>query len=156
MKRLNLHLTKQQIIRSSIYALWYLFAVILSVMNFIVMWGPNTQGDSCDTSLWQYGRVYSWFDGRSCVFTDEFYLAIHISYTIIYVLFDYVRRKILGRNPSVLWRFTELFVLFIICWLSIIISPYSLTIYVTAFLGSLQFFAPFFILAMGLKFVGHK
>ena len=74
--------------------------------------GNNSQGDSCNVALWKYGEPYQGLDGRPCVFTREFYFAAYISYLFLYLLFDFVRCKVLAKNPSVLWRMAEIAVIF--------------------------------------------
>ena len=97
-----------------LYLLWCLFVAVLASFVFEVIWGNNSQGDSCDILLWNYGELYQALDGSPCVFTKEFYLAAYISYLILYLLFDYVRCKIVGMSPSLLWRISEIGVVFII------------------------------------------
>ena len=106
--------------RTLLYLLWYLFVLAIASFIFDIIWGNNSQGDSCDILLWKYGELYQALDGKPCVFTNEFYFAAYISYLILYLLFDYVRYKILGISPSLLWRINEIGVVFIIYWLSIV------------------------------------
>ena len=136
-----------------LYLLWCLFVLAIASFVFEVIWGNNSQGDSCDILLWNYGELYQALDGSPCVFTKEFYLAAYISYLILYLLFDYVRCKIVGMSPSLLWRISEIGVVFIIYWLSIVYKWSDFVMVYTSLLGSLQFLWPFFVAAIVVKYI---
>lgn len=139
--------------RTLLYLLWCLFVAVLASFVFEVIWGNNSQGDSCDILLWKYGELYQALDGKPCVFTNEFYFAAYISYLILYILFDYVRCKIVGMSPSLLWRISEIGVVFIIYWLSSVYKWSDFVMVYTSLLGSLQFLWPFFVVAIVVKYI---
>lgn len=139
--------------RTLLYLLWYLFVLAIASFIFDIIWGNNSQGDSCDILLWKYGELYQALDGKPCVFTNEFYFAAYISYLILYLLFDYVRCKIVGMSPSLLWRISEIGVVFIIYWLSIVYKWSDFVMVYTSLLGSLQFLWPFFVVAIVVKYI---
>lgn len=141
--------------RILLYLLWYVFAVILASFIFDVIWGSNSQGDSCNVALWKYGELYQALDGKPCVFTGEFYFSAYISYLILYLLFDIVRCKILAKNPSVLWRIGEIAILFFVYWFCAVYNWRDVVILYSSFLGCLCFFIPFFVLAIVLKLVRY-
>ena len=86
-----------------LYILWCLFCCFLASFIFDVIWGNNSQGDSCNVALWKYGEPYQGLDGRPCVFTREFYFAAYISYLFLYLLFDFVRCKVLAKTFYGAW-----------------------------------------------------
>ena len=137
-----------------LYILWCLFCCFLASFIFDVIWGNNSQGDSCNVALWKYGEPYQGLDGRPCVFTREFYFAAYISYRFLYLVFDFVRCKVLAKNPSVLWRMAEIAVIFFAYWIGVVYNWSDAVIWYSSFLGCLWFFIPFFIWAGILKFVG--
>ena len=139
--------------RTLLYLLWYLFVLALASFVFDVIWGNNSQGDSCDILIWKYGKLYQALDGKPCVFTNEFYFAAYISYLILYLLFDYVRSKILGISPSLLWRISEIGVVFTIYWLGNIYKWSDFVMVYTSLLGCLQFLWPFFVVAILVKYI---
>lgn len=136
-----------------LYLFWYLFCLILAVSVFDVIWGSNSQGDSCNAALWVYGQPYQALDGLPCVFTSEFYLAAYISYPILYLLFDFGRCRILAQNPSVFWRIGEIFVIFVGYWVGNVYNWSDLAILYNSLVGSLLFFLPFFAVAAVLGFI---
>ena len=139
--------------RILLYLLWYVFAIILASFIFDVIWGSNSQGDSCNVALWKYGKLYQALDGKPCVFTREFYFSAYVFYLLLYLLFDFVRCKILAQNPSVLWRVAEIAVIFFAYWIGLVYNWKDVVIWYSSFLGCLYFFIPFFIWAVILKFV---
>ncbi len=153
----QLILNRENVIRAFLYLLWCAMIGSLVLFNFEVMWGTNTQGCSCNELGWQYGMLYNWQAwGRPCIYSGDFYFRTYISYLVIYLLFDCVRRKILACNPSIAWRLAEMSVVFVLYWSHMIYPPENLTMYYTSFLGSLQFLWPFFVLAAGVKFLSQR
>ena len=141
--------------RTLLYLLWYLFVIVLASFLFDVVWGNNSQGDSCDVFLWTYGELYQALDGKPCVFTREFYFAAYIFYLILYILFDFVRCRVLAKNPSVLWRTGEVAILFLGYWCCTVYNWSDVVILYSSFLGCFVFFLPFFVWAVILKFVRY-
>ena len=117
--------------RTLLYLLWYLFVLALASFVFDVIWGNNSQGDSCNVALWKYGELYQAVDERPCVFTNEFYFAAYI----------------------LLWRISEIGVVFIIYWLGNVYKWSDFVMVYTSLLGSLQFLWPFFVVAIVVKYI---
>ena len=68
-----------------LYICWFLLTIIIISLLFQVLWGPNSQGDSCNPSVWEYGKNYQWIDGiKPCIFTSEFYFSAYICYMILF------------------------------------------------------------------------
>ncbi|MBO6281899.1 MAG: hypothetical protein J6N49_05155 [Alphaproteobacteria bacterium] len=127
-----------------------------------MMIGTNTQGDSCDPYLWQEGKIYQWvWGGHPCVYTIEFLFG-YILYTQLYLLYDYIRRKIVGFNPTISWRMAEVGTWFALNWgylLWLTATDYGTlnwTMGYTSFAGILLFFVPIILLAGGTYLLGNR
>lgn len=145
-----------------VYALWFIVITFLAINIFKMGINDNTQGSQCDYYVWQIGKVYQWiWDKQPCLYTIEF-LAGYIFYVILYILFDYIRRQIIGINPSVRWRIFEVCIWFVLKWgclLYFTITDYgviNLTILITSFLGVVLFFIPITIFAVVARFLSNR
>ena len=104
-------------IRSIGLLIW--FAVISFIVAIIYLSGmeTNPNGETCSYNMWTYGDVYNWiWSKKPCIFTPHFLIG-YILYTPLYLLYDYVRRKIVGFNPNILWRMAEVGVWFALNWI---------------------------------------
>ena len=127
-----------------------------------MMIGTNTQGSSCDSYLWREGDVYQWIWGEQpCVYTSEFLIG-YIFYTHLYLLYDYVRRKIVGFNPAIGARIAEVSIWFALNWgylLWLTIKNYGVlnwTMGWTSFVGTLLFFVPIILLSGCVRLLSNS
>ncbi len=80
----------------------------------------NTQGARCDTALWHNGTYYQWiWENEPCVYTGDFLVGYYF-YLLLYLLFDVVRRKIIGHNPSHRLRLAETGVWLAFYWFALL------------------------------------
>jgi len=149
-------------LRPIIYLIWCLLIIFASINIFQMGLDTNTQGSRCDYYLWQEGQIYQWIiDNEPCRFTLEF-LVGYIFYFVLYTLFDYVRRLIVGFNPKTVWRICEIGVLFGLMWgylLWLSANAFNMVIwqvFLTSFLGEILFFAPIFLFAIGFRFLSNR
>lgn len=139
--------------KSFLYAIWYIFVTIVAILMYRGCLGDNTQGAMCIPYDWHYGKMYQWvWDGVPCVYSLEFYFGYYILSSVIYVIFDVIRRKIVGFNPSYLFRICEGFGWFLInyCYL-LWVTKYNfgnidVTMCLMAFVGVSIFFLPLFLI----------
>ena len=139
--------------KSFLYAIWYIFVTIVAILIYRGCLGDNTQGAMCIPNDWHYGKIYQWvWDGAPCVYSLEFYFGYYILSSVIYVIFDVIRRKIVGFNPSYLFRICEGFGWFAINYVYLLlITKYNygnidFTMCLMAFVGVSIFFLPLFLI----------
>ena len=149
-------------IKPFIYCIWFAFVVLIFIYIYPMMIGTNTQGSSCDPYSWQEGQMYQWIWGNQpCVYTGEFLIG-YVFYIQLYLLFDYVRRKIVGFNPAIFWRMSEVSIWFAINWgylLWLTATDYGTlngTMWWTSFIGTLLFFVPIILLVSGVRFLSNR
>ena len=153
---------QEKIIRYSLTVIWFAFITWAVVGLYPMMIGTNTQGDSCDPYLWQEGKIYQWvWGGHPCVYTIECLFG-YILYTQLYLLYDYVRRKIVGFNSAIGWRLAEVGAWFALNWgylLWLTATDYGIlnwTMIWTSFAGTLLFFVPIIVLASGVRLLSNR
>lgn len=149
-------------IKPFIYCIWFACITLIVIRFYQAGIGTNTQGSSCDPYSWQEGKIYQWvWEKQPCTYTFDFLIG-YVFYVMLYLMFDYVRRLIIGFNPGIGWRLFEIAVWFCLNWayllrLTIIdygaINPIMLE---TSFLGTLQFFLPLFLLATSVRFFNSR
>ena len=139
--------------KSFLYAIWYIFVTIVAILIYRGCLGDNTQGAMCIPNDWHYRKMYQWvWDGAPCVYSLEFYFGYYILSSVIYVIFDIIRRKIVGFNPSYLFRICEGFGWFLINYVYLLlITKYNygnidFTMCLMAFVGVSIFFLPLFLI----------
>lgn len=139
--------------KSFLYAIWYIFVTIVAILIYRGCLGDNTQGAMCIPYDWHYGKMYQWvWDGVPCVYSLEFYFGYYILSSVIYVIFDVIRRKIVGFNPSYLFRICEGFGWFLINYGYLLwVTKYNygfidFTLCLMAFVGVSIFFLPLFLI----------
>ncbi len=139
--------------KSFLYAIWYIFVTIVAILIYRGCLGDNTQGAMCIPYDWHYGKIYQWvWDGAPCVYSLEFYFGYYILSSVIYVIFDVIRRKIVGFNPSYLFRIYEGFGWFLINYVYLLlITKYNygnidVTMCLMGFVGVSIFFLPLFLI----------
>ena len=149
-------LFKHTDIRLFLYALWYITVTFLAINIYQAGLDTNTQGGRCMLDDWQVGMIYQWvWDNQPCVFTGDFLIG-YLFYFTLYLIFNYIRQLILGGNISIGWRCIEVCIWFILNWgylLWLTQTEYgtlNLVMIRTSLLGTLLFFAPFFVLAVGI------
>ncbi len=139
--------------KSFLYAIWYIFVTIVAILIYRGCLGDNTQGAMCIPNDWHYRKMYQWiWDGAPCVYSLEFYFGYYILSSVIYVIFDVIRRKIVGFNPSYFFRICEGFGWFLINYVYLLlITKYNygnidFTMCLMAFVGVSIFFLPLFLI----------
>ena len=144
------------------YAIWYSFVTIIAMLIYRGGLGDNTQGAMCMPYDWQYGKMYQWiWDGTPCVYSLEFYLGYYIFSILLYIVFDIVRRKIVGFNSSYLFRICEGLGWFLLNYgylLWITKNNYGnidFTMCLMAFLGVLVFILPLFSIFVLMRYFGR-
>ncbi len=137
--------------KSVLYATWYSIITFLAILIYQVALGDNTQGAMCMPEVWQYGKIYQWvWGGFPCIYSLEFYFS-YFFFTLLYMTFDVVRRKIMGFNPSALFRIYEGLGWFLINYgYLLIITKYShgdidFIMCLMALVGLIIFFLPLFL-----------
>lgn len=157
-----INILKKINLKSLIYIVW--FSLVTYAVIFIYQMGvdTNTQGSRCDPYLWQEGQIYQWIWGKQpCVYTIEFLIG-YIFYIQLYLLYDYIRRKIVGFNPSINWRMAEVGAWFALNWgylLWLTATDYGTLNWImgwTSFAGTLLFFVPIIMLAGGVRFLSNR
>ena len=136
-----------------LYAVWYGLITFLMILIYRGGLGDNTQGAMCFPYDWHYGKMYQWiWDETPCVYSLEFYFGYYILSSVIYIIFDVIRRKIVGFNPSYLFRICEGFGWFAINYVYLLwITKYDygnidFTMCLKAFVGVSIFFLPLFLI----------
>ena len=139
--------------KSFLYAIWYGVATIVAILIYRGCLGDNTQGAMCVPYDWHYGKMYQWiWDDAPCVYSLEFYFGYYILSSVIYVIFDVIRRKIVGFNPSYLFRICEGFGWFLINYGYLLwITKYNfgnidVTMCLMGFVGVSLLFLPLFVI----------
>ena len=144
--------------------LFFLFVSMIFALLCDVMFGTNPGGETCNYSIWKEGGIYQWLweNKAPCVFSFEYYVSIYLFVFPLYLIYDYIRRKIIGKNPGIFLRAGEVGLWFLLHWGSVIyltISEYRafnpIMIW-TSFLGSVLFILPLFIIALLTKFLADK
>ena len=148
--------------KSAGYTVW--FALITWLMSKVQEVGlyDNSQGSRCDYESWADGQIYQWlWEGQPCVYTAEFLIG-YIYFLALYLLFDYVRRQIVGFNPAIRWRIAEVCVWFVLYWGCLLfltvteLTAFNLTLFGNSFLGTLLFFAPLLGAAVGTNYLKSR
>ena len=98
---------------------------------------------------------------QPCIYTCEFLFG-YIFYIQLYLMYDYIRRKIIGFNPGNNWRMMEVGIWFVFNWcylLWLTATNYGNLDWImtwTSFIGTLLFFVPIVILALITHYVSNK
>ena len=139
--------------KSFLYAIWYIFVTIVAILIYRGCLGDNTQGAMCIPYDWHYGKIYQWvWDDTPCVYSLEFYFGYYILSSVIYVIFDVIRRKIVRFNPSYYFRICEGLGWFLINYGYLLwVTKYNygnidFTMCLMAFIGVIIFFLPLFLI----------
>ena len=139
--------------KSFLYAIWYSFVTIVAILIYRGCLGDNTQGAMCVPYDWNYGKMYQWiWDDTPCVYSLEFYFGYYVFATFLYIIFDIVRRKIVGFNPSYFFLIYEGLVWFSLNYGYLLwITKYNygnidFTMCLMAFVGISVFFLPLFLI----------
>ena len=149
-------------IKQLIYLIWFTFITWIAIYIYQMGVDTNTQGSSCDPYSWQKGHIYQWIWGdQPCIYTCEFLFG-YIFYIQLYLMYDYIRRKIIGFNPGNNWRMMEVGIWFVFNWcylLWLTATNYGNLDWImtwTSFIGTLLFFVPIVILALITHYVSNK
>ncbi len=144
------------------YIVWFMLISWLMTKVQEVGLYDNSQGSICDYESWTDGQIYQWlWDGRPCAYTAEFLFG-YIYFLALYLLFDYVRRQIVGFNPAIRWRIAEVCVWFVLYWgylLALTATEFgaiNLALFGNSFLGTLLFFAPILVAAVGTNYLKSR
>lgn len=122
----------------------------------------NTQGSRCNYYAEQVGSFYQWLsDGQPCIYTAAFLFG-YVFYFTLYLLFDYVRRRIIGYNPALIMRLKEVSVWFMLHWLCLLFltittfGNVNISLLGASFWGTLLFMLPFFFIAVAMHYIKSK
>lgn len=143
---------------------WFIFATIVAVTLYRTGMETNNNGESCDYYIWEKGLIYQWiwYGGEPCIFSLEYYITVSFFMVPLFLLYDYVRRKIVGFNPNILWRMAEVSIWFALNWgylLWLTATDYGTldwTMGWTSFVGTLLFFVPIILLTGGVRFLSNR
>ena len=155
---------REKIIRYILNVLWFAFTTIIAVVLYRTGMETNNNGEFCDYNIWESGLIYQWiwYEGEPCIFSLEYYIIFAFFMVPLYLLYDYVRRKIIGFNPNFVWRITEVGIWFILNWgylLWLTATDYgtlNLIMGWTSFVGTLLFFVPIILLTGGVRFLSNR
>ena len=149
-------------IRKVGYIAWFFLLVIATHCVCSMGLGTNINGESCDYNLWKLGDIYQWvWSGRPCRFTTEYYLSYFLIF-VVYFIFDYIRKIILGFNPSLILRIGEIIIWLVVNWIYLLwltakdYGVMNMLMVRTSFLGTLLFMLPLVVLAVIARFVSSK
>lgn len=149
----------KSVARKTGYILWFSLIIIVTIGIYSVSLGTNPNGEACRYNLWQPGDIYQWvWGGTPCAFTAEYYFSYSLIF-VVYLIFDYVRRKIIGFNPSIGVRMGEIAFWFIANWIYLLwltANDYGVLDAVmvgTSFLGMVLFMIPLAGLAVISRFL---
>ncbi len=148
--------------KSAGYIVWFMLISWLMTKVQEVGLYDNSQGSRCDYESWADGQIYQWlWDGQPCSYTAEFLIG-YIYFLALYLLFDYVRKRIVGVNPAIRWRIAEVCVWFVLYWGYLLVltaagfGAINLALFGNSFLGTLLFFAPIFVAAIGTNYLKSR
>jgi len=144
------------------FVMWYIFFSLIYLVShnvFVIMADESPEG-VCNGEKWQYGDMYQFVEyDAPCNYNVEFWF-FHIFYILLYLLYDGVRRYIVGFNPSIKFRLQEVGLLMLIYWLyslskfgNIILLDY--TMFYTSVIGTFLWMLPLFILAALVKLLDN-
>lgn len=149
-------------IRKTGYIAWFSLIVIATLCVCSVGLGTNTNGEACNYNLWKIGDIYQWvWGGKPCRFTTEYYFSYFLI-AIVYFIFDYIRKIILGFNPSLILRIGEIIIWLLANWIYLLwltandYGVMNMIMVETSFLGMLLFIAPLAVLAVITRFFSSK
>ena len=138
-------------LRLFFYIFWCIITITTVILLLAVAIGTDTV-ENCENKVWSFGDIYNYPNGLPC--TPEFYTASYIFYIILYILFDYVRSKILNTNLSI--RIAEIGVCFLVYWPCIAYDWSNSIVLPASFISSLELFLPLFTMAILIGFIrGH-
>ena len=163
MRNLGERNNKRIAIKLTLYILWFALVTLAVCVLYPGLFGTNTQGARCDYYDGNTKIFYQWvFYGKPCIYDSSFVFMAYCIYMVLYPAYDYIRRKIIGKNPGIFLRAGEVGLWFLLHWGSVIyltISEYRafnpIMIW-TSFLGSVLFILPLFIIALLTKFLADK
>ena len=141
---------------------WFAIITFIALLIYLTGMETNPNGETCNYNIWTYGNIYNWIWNRKpCAFTSYFLLG-YILYAQLYLLYDYIRRKIVRFNPTISWRMVEIGAWFAVNWgylLWLTATDYGIlnwTMGWTSFAGTLLFFVPIILLAGGAGLLSNR
>ena len=144
------------------YVVSFSFLIIIGISICLMCLGTNTNGEVCSYITWKQGDIYQWvWNGKPCAFTMEYSFSYLLLF-MMYLVFDYIHRLIIGFNPSVFLRIKEIALWTIVNWAYLIwltISEYDTLSWImikASFLGTVMFMLPLVGLAIVSKFLNRK
>ena len=155
---------QEKIVRCFLAAAWFVLASIVAATLYRAGMETNNNGQFCDYNIWERGLIYQWIWERDkpCIFSLEYYIRLSFFMIPLYLLYDYVRRRIVGFNPNILWRMAEVGIWFALNWgylLWLTATDYGTlnwTMGYTSFAGTLLFFVPIILLAGGTYLLSNR
>ncbi len=142
--------------RAIAYLLWIgLFVLFIpEFMPMITEWDTDGAITKCITFQW---LTHS---GSHRIFALDNYFALYTLSFPIYLIYELIRRWIVGFNPSILWRLIELSALIFLYWRFLLTGTYwgvtQPCVYRAALSGVLMVLSPYIILHIGAKFLSSK
>lgn len=144
--------------RAGLYVLWYCLVTFIGIQIYLMGLDGNTQGGRCFSDTWHYGDWYQWvWDKQPCRFSVDF-LVGYLFYFVLYLLFNYIRRRILKVRISISRRCFEVGGWFGINWVYLLwltkteYGVLDLVMVRASGVGLFFFFLPFLLVAFGVGF----
>ena len=155
---------QEKITRCVLAMVWFVFVTILVAELYLAGMETNSNGELCDYNIWKIGVIYQWiWEGVGpCIFSLEYYIRLSFFMVPFFFLYDYIRRKIVGFNPTIGWRMAEVGAWFSLNWgylLWLTATGYGVlnwTMGWTSFAGTLLFFVPIILLAGGVRLLSNR
>ncbi len=136
------------------------YTLIYSYMYMYV--DTNNQGEFCNYNSWQADSFFQGISGeKPCFFTTDFYVAFFVFVMWLYLVFDQIRRKIVGKNPLFVQRAMEIGGLFLFVWMMLLYNTYeavglNISLVYGSFMGTLLYILPCFALVWGVQKLSGK
>ena len=141
----------------------FLIMSTITYVMYIVAIGTNPNGETCTYINWIRSQPYQMiWNHKLCVFSTEYYITFYSQFIPLFLMYDYIRRKIMGFNPGINWRMLEVGIWFILNWgylLWLTSTNYGNLDWMmtcTSFMGTLLFFVPIVLLAVITHYVSNK
>lgn len=153
-------LEKTRILLSMI---WFSIVTIIALVIYTISMGTNPNGESCSYNNQSHFHLYQMiWEHKLCVYSFEYYVTFYCQFIPLFLLYDYVRRKIIGYNQHIGWRMAEVGAWFALNWGSLLwltATQYGIlndVMLITSFLGTLLFFIPIIMLTTGVRFLSNS
>ena len=149
----------ERILRFVGYYAFYIFCLFVVTYLRLILIGNNNNGEDCDYESWHYGDIYQYNSGGICAFSVKYIISMYILLVPLYLLFDVIRRFIIGYNPDIKSRLSEIgvwFVLYFLILMFILVGQPDWVMFYTGFIGVSLYFSPMIILAIVTKYLSKR